>query len=89
VAVGFGAVNPAAATGCAVPPAPVGNFFRFNNIWLWIIILAVFVLPSLGAGGCGGIGGLFGGLGWIWILLLVVFLVPKILPGFRLGGFAI
>jgi len=89
VAGGFGTVNPGAAAGCGTLPAPVGGFFGFKNSWIWIIILLVFILPRLGLGGCGGFGGLFGGLGWIWILILIVFLVPGILPGFRLGGFAI
>jgi hypothetical protein len=89
VAGGFGAINPGVATGCGVPAAPIGGFFKFNNSWIWIVILLIFVLPRLGLCGVSGIGGLFGGMGWIWILILVIFLVPGILPGFRLGKFAI
>jgi hypothetical protein len=86
VAGGFGVLNPGAAAGCGVAPAPFGGFLGFKNSWIWIIILLIFVLPRLGLGGCGG---LFGGFSWIWILILIVFLVPGILPGFRLGGFGI
>ena len=90
MAGGFGAINPGAAAGCgSSPPVPVGGFFGFNNSWIWIILILIFVLPRFGFGGCGGLGGLFGGFSWIWILLLLIFLVPGILPGFRLGGFAI
>ncbi len=89
MAGGYGALNPGAAAGCGVAPAPFGDFFGFKNSWIWIIVLLIFVLPRLGFGGCGGLGGLFGGFSWIWILLLIIFLVPGILPGFRLGGFAI
>lgn len=89
MAGGFEALNPGTAAGCGAPPAPVGGFWGCNNSWIWIILLLIFVLPRLGFGGCGGFGGVFGGLGWIWILILIIFLVPGILPGFRLGGFAI
>ena len=89
MAGGFGTVSPVAAAGCGAPPAPVGGFFGFKSSWIWIIVILIFVLPRLGLGGCGGLGGLFGGLSWIWILILIVFLVPGILPGFRPGGFAI
>jgi hypothetical protein len=85
----FGALNPVAAPGCGAVAAPVKSFFGFNNAWIWIILLLIFVLPRLGCGGFGGLGGLFGGFSWIWILVLIVFLVPGILPGFRLGGFGI
>lgn len=89
MAGGFETVGPAAAAGCGAPPVPAGGFFGFNSTWIWIIVILIFVLPRLGLGGCGGFGGFFGGLGWIWILILILFLVPGILPGFRLGGFAI
>ncbi len=89
MAGGFGVIDPGTAAGCGVTPAPFGSFLGFKSSWIWIIILLIFVLPRLGLGGCGGIGGLFGGFSWIWILLLVIFLVPGILPGFRLGGFTI
>lgn len=81
--------NPGAVAGYGVPKAPVGGFFGFNNLWIWIILILIFVLPCFGFCGGYGIGGLFGGLGWLWILILLIFLVPGILPGFRLGGFAI
>jgi len=89
VASGFGVANPVTAAGCGASPAPVGGLFGFSNAWIWIILLLIFVLPQLGFKGCTGAGGLFGGFSWIWILILIVFLVPGILPGFRLGGFAI
>lgn len=93
MAGGFGTTNPIAASGCGtlpVPqPAPVGGFFGLGSSWIWIVLLLIFVLPRFGFGGCGGVGGLFGGMGWIWILILIIFLVPGILPGFRLGGFGI
>lgn len=92
MAGGFGATNPGTAAGCGAPPtppAPIGGFFGFNMSWIWIILLLIFVLPRFGLCGFGGLGGLFGGFSWIWILLLIIFLVPGILPGFRLGGFAI
>jgi hypothetical protein len=88
----YGTAAPEAVARCGgVPATPVRGFFGFNNSWIWIILLLIFVLPRLGLGGCGGIGGLFGGQWWVWIalLFLVIFLVPGILPGFRLGGFAI
>jgi len=90
VACGIVATNPGTAAGCgAPPPAPVQGIFGFNNLWIWIILLLIFVLPRFGFGGCGGVGGLFGGFSWIWILILIIFLVPGILPGFRPGGFAV
>lgn len=91
MAGGYGVVNPGPAAGCGVSPAPVGGLLGLKNSWIWIIILLVFILPRLGFGGCGGLGGVFGGTSWLWILILiaVIFLVPGILPGFRLGGFAI
>lgn len=89
MAGGFGTSNAVAAPGCGAPPAPAGGFLGFGNSWIWLILLLIFVLPRLGLGGCGGVGGLFGGFSWIWILILLIFLVPGILPGFRLGGFAI
>jgi len=85
---GFGTANPT-ATGCDRPPQPVGGFFGFNNVWIWIIILLILILPRFGFGGFSGLGGLFGGFSWIWILILIIFLVPGILPGFRPGGFTI
>lgn len=89
MAGGFGTINPGATAGCGALPVPGRSFFGFNNSWIWIILLLIFVLPRFGFGGVGGLGGLFGGFSWIWILILLIFLVPGILPGFRLGGFGV
>lgn len=56
-----------------------GGLFEGNN-WIWILLILVFVLPSLGSS-CGK-GGLFGGNNLILILLLLIF----VLPSFGIGG---
>lgn len=53
----------------------IGGLFGGNN-WIWIVVILVFVLPSLGSS-C-GTGGLFGGSNLILIVLLIIFVLPSL-----------
>lgn len=61
----------------------IGGLFGGNN-WIWILLILVFVLPSLGSG-C-GTGGLFGGSNLLWIILLLIFILPSLGFGNILGS---